>query len=371
MLLTFATIILYAFIVCSCILIFYYLFFFSRLAFFKNGTITSATPSSLSIIVCAKNEEKNLGKNVPLLLQQQYENIFEVLVVNDNSEDNTKMTMQWMAREQKPLKLINMEREAKLNIGKKYPLSIGIRESKYDHLLLTDADCVPASHQWATKMQQMFTPGIDIVLGYGAYEKMPGLLNKIIRFETFHTALQYLSYALAGQPYMGVGRNLSYTKELFQQHKGFSSINHIPGGDDDLFIRKTATATNTAIMIDADAHTISTPKKKWNDWKRQKTRHYSTSKYYKPKHKLLLGLYSLSQFLFYPLLIASALLFSWQLSLGILFIKSVVQYLVFSKAMQQLNEKDLTKWIFFMDLWMVVYYFIFVRTLWKKEEKIW
>jgi hypothetical protein len=80
----------------------------------------------------------------------------------------------------------------------------------------------------------------EIVIGYGAYNKRPGLLNKIIRFETFHSALQYLSFALAGTPYMGVGRNLSYKKDVFLRNKGFSSINHIPGGDDDLFINKVA-----------------------------------------------------------------------------------------------------------------------------------
>ncbi|MGC4235393.1 MAG: glycosyltransferase [Niabella sp.] len=364
------TILLYVFAFVSSALVFYYLYFFARLAFYKPQNSVSADQSSLSIIVCARNEEKNLEENVPVLLEQEYEAPHELLVVNDNSEDNTKMIMQWMAREKEGLKLINMEREAQLNIGKKYPLSIGIRESKYNHLLLTDADCVPSSNQWAAKMQSAFKPGIEIVLGYGPYEKQEGWLNRIIRFETFHTALQYLSYALAGLAYMGVGRNLSYTKELFSKHKGFASINHLPGGDDDLFIKKAATATNTAIMIDAEAHTISQPKKTWSDWRRQKTRHYSTSKYYKPQHKFLLGLYSLSQFLFYPLLVA-AFVFNWQLALILFIVKSAIQYVVFSNAMKKLNEADLTKWIFVMDFWMFFYYLFFANTLWKKEKKTW
>lgn len=367
---TIAIILLYAFAFVSSSLVFYYLYFFARLASYKPRHKAPADQPALSIIVCARNEEKNLERNVPVLLEQVYEAPHELLVVNDNSEDNTKMIMQWMAREKEGLKLINMEREAQLNIGKKYPLSIGIRETKYNHLLLTDADCVPASNQWAAKMQSAFSPGIEIALGYGPYEKQEGWLNRIIRFETFHTALQYLSYALAGLAYMGVGRNLSYTKALFSKHKGFASINHLPGGDDDLFIKKAATATNTAIMIDAEAHTISQPKKTWSDWRRQKTRHYSTSKYYKPQHKCLLGLYSLSQFLFYPLLIA-AFVFNWQLAAAVFIIKSVIQYIVFSNAMKKLNEADLIKWIFVMDLWMFFYYLFFANTLWKKEKKTW
>ena len=150
-----------------------------------------------------------------------------------------------------------------------------------------------------------------------------------------------------------------------------ASINHIPGGDDDLFISKAATNKNTAIVTNPNAHTISIPKKSWGDWKRQKTRHYSTSKYYKPKHKFLLGLYSLSQFLFYPLLITTAILFSWQIAVGIFVVKSTIQYIVFSKAMKQLNESDLIGWIVLMDMWMFFYYLLFAKTLWKKEKKKW
>jgi len=354
-------------------LIFYYLFFFARLAFYKTPTSEVAPPPApYSIIVCARNEQYNLEKNIPHLLQQQYTNEYEVLVVNDNSEDNTKHVMQWLSRNYSRLRVINLEKQHKESVGKKYPLSIGIREARNEHLLLTDADCVPASPLWAAHMQSAYYKSeIEIVLGYGAYEKHPGLLNKIIRWETFHSALQYLSYALAGVPYMGVGRNLSYKKTLFNKHKGFASINYIPGGDDDLFISKAATRRNTAIMIEPQAHTISVPKKKWKEWRHQKTRHYSTSKYYKFKHKLLLGLYSLSHFLFYPLLIATALLYNWQVALGILIVKSAIQYFIFSKAMKKLNETDLQGWILLMDVWMFFYYLFFAPTLWKKEKKTW
>ena len=364
-------ILLSAFAFLSCTLIFYYLYFFARLAFYKQPATENREQTPLSILVCAKNEEKNLLRNVPLLLQQEYEGEREVLIINDDSEDDTKILMQWMARDHQNLHIINMERGSQLDVGKKYPLSIGIREARHNCLLLTDADCVPASVQWAARMQSAFAPGIEIVLGYGPYEKLPGFLNKVIRFETFHSALQYLSYALAGKAYMGVGRNLSYTKELFNRHKGFASINHLPGGDDDLFIKKAATSSNTAIMIDKEAHTISSPKKTWGDWKRQKTRHYSTSKYYKPIHQFLLGLYSLSQFLFYPLFIATTILYSWEIALAILGVKSVLQYIIFSKAMKKLNEQDLAKWIFVMDIGAFFYYLRFAGTLWRKDKKTW
>jgi hypothetical protein len=94
-------------------------------------------------------------------------------------------------------------------------------------------------------MQNTYDESTEIVLGYGAYHKKKGFLNKLIRWETFHTALQYFSYALAGRPYMGVGRNLSYKKTVFFRHKGFSAHNHVASGDDDLFISTAATNINT------------------------------------------------------------------------------------------------------------------------------
>lgn len=363
--------IFYAFIACSSILIFYYLYFFSRLAFYKEKHTALTRRLPATIIVCGRNELYNFEKNIPELLKQEYDFSFEVLVVNDNSTDDSKPILNWMSWNNPLLNVINLEREAEIYSGKKYPLSIGIKESKNELLVLTDADCKPASDQWLNKMTEKFSDQIGIVLGYGAYEKHSGLLNKLIRFETFHSALQYTTYALAGLPYMGVGRNLSYKKELFFKHKGFVSISHIPGGDDDLFISKAATKKNTGIVINKEAHTISVPKKSWKEWKSQKTRHYSTSKYYQPKHKFLLGLYSLSQWLFYPLLLLAAFLFSWKIALGLFVVKSILMFFIFSKSMKKLNESDLIPWIFFMDFWMLFYYLIFAGTIFKKADRKW
>ena len=220
-------------------------------------------------------------------------------------------------------------------------------------------------------MQAAYDEETEIVLGYGAYHKKSGLLNKLIRFETFHTALQYLSYALAGVPYMGVGRNLSYKKTLFFRSKGFSSINHIPSGDDDLFVNKAATKKNTAVVIDPDAVTRSIPKTTWGAWLKQKSRHYTTAKYYRPKHKFLLGLYFVSQFLFYPLLAASLVFYDWRLALGVFGLRFVLQGIILYKSMKKMGESDLWPWYLFLDIWMFIYYLIFAPALVRKPRKGW
>lgn len=361
--------------VCFCLITFiqllYYWGFFSRLAFYKKTVKEKSQQHPVSVVVCARDEAANLARNLPGLLVQSYSSTHEIIVVNHNSQDDTRYLLEEFKKTFKGLHIVNLEQEAKGIPGKKYPLSIGIKEAKYEIVLLTDADCVPATENWIYAMQHAYDEGAEVVLGYGSYHKHPGLLNKLIRFETFHSALQYLSYALAGLPYMGVGRNLSYKKELFFNSKGFSSINHIPGGDDDLFINKVANAKNTRISIDADSLTLSEPKKSFGHWIRQKNRHYSTARFYKPIHKFLLSLYNFSFFLFYPLLVACIIYFDWRLALGVFALRFLSQAFVFYKSMQQLQEKDLFAWWWLLDIWMFIYYCIFAPALWKKPANTW
>lgn len=364
-------IVFYIFCLATLIQVFYYGFFYSRVAFYKEKSRQQSQQHPVSVVICARDEDENIARNLPGVLVQKYPSTHEVIVVNDNSVDDSKYILEELQKTFKFLQIVDLKQEAKLISGKKYPLSVGIKEAKHEIVLLTDADCVPASEFWIQKMQDAYVNGTEIVIGYGAYNKRPGLLNKLIRFETFHSALQYLSFALAGTPYMGVGRNLSYKKDVFLRNKGFSSINHIPGGDDDLFINKVATRRNTAVVLDKDAITLSQPKRRFSDWWRQKTRHYSTARYYKKGNRFLLALYSLSQFLFYPLFIVSILFYNWQLPLVFFGARLLLQAFVFFRAMKKLNEADLWPLFLFFDIWMFFYYIIFAPSLWKKPRVSW
>ncbi len=364
-------IIFYIFCLISLIQFFYYSFSYSRVAFYNSKSRNISQTHPVSVVICVRDEDENIARNLPGVLVQKYATTHEVIVVNDNSVDDSKYILEELKKTFRFLNIVELKQEAKLITGKKYPLSVGIKEAKHEIVLLTDADCVPASEFWLQKMQDAYVNGTEVVIGYGAYRKRPGLLNKLIRFETFHSALQYLSFALAGRPYMGVGRNLSYKKDVFFRNKGFSSINHIPGGDDDLFVNKVANKHNISVVIDKDAITLSQPKKTFGEWHRQKTRHYSTARYYKRSNKFLLGLYSVSQFLFYPFLIASLVFFSWKIPLIIFGARLLLQAFVFFRSMKKLDEADLWPWFLLLDLWMFFYYIIFAPTLWRKVDNRW
>lgn len=366
-----AAILFFSFCIITGVQLFYYLFFFLRLASFNPKQDNRIKANPVSVIICSRDEAANLAKNLPGALVQKYTTTHEVIVVNDNSLDESKYILEEYQRSFPQLKIVELKQEARFIPGKKYPLSIGIKSAKHEIVLLTDADCVPASEFWIEKMQEGFDDEIEIVLGFGALHKKKGFFNKMVRWETFHTALQYLSYAERGMAYMGVGRNLSYRTTVFFRHKGFSSHNHVSGGDDDLFINKASTKKNTRIVIDKDTFTLSEPVTTLKQWIRQKERHYTTSKYYKGIHQFLLGLYSFSLFLFYPLFIATLFLYNWKWPLLVFALRFILQAVILFKTTKKLDEKDLFPWFLIFDIGMFFYYLFFASALFKKQKSSW
>lgn len=318
----------------------YYLGFFSRLAFYKKTEMPVNTPPA-SIVICARNEDDNLAEFLPKVLEQDYPN-FEVVVVNDCSWDNTADFLKEFAKKYSNLKIVTIKEDETYSHGKKVALMMGIKGANNEHMLLTDADCKPNSKEWLRNMMQHFNGDTEIVLGYGAYEKQKGFLNKIIRYDTFMIALQFLSFALARKTYMGTGRNLAYKKSLFFKMKGFASHYHIESGDDDLFVNEAATKQNSKIEISVDNHTISRVKKTFKSWFRQKRRHVTTFKFYNGASKFRLMMVSGSQLLFFSSFVAVLIMqFQPIIVLSLFALRLLIQMIIFNKSMKQLAEKDL------------------------------
>jgi glycosyltransferase involved in cell wall biosynthesis len=327
----------------------YYLVFFLRLAIYK-GPVRGEAVKGISVVICAHNEYNNLKANLPLILDQDYPE-FEVVVVNHASDDETSYLLSDLQREYPRLSSLEIQEDLNFFSGKKFPLAIGIKSAKYDKVLLTDADCKPSSRNWITQMQSAYCNGIKIVLGYSPYTRSKGLLNKLIRFDTAHVGTQYLSYALAGLPYMGVGRNLSYLKSVFYDNKGFIPHYRIRSGDDDLFINMVAKKSNTAVVVHPDSFTLSEPKQTWGHWMTQKRRHITTATHYRFIHKFLLGTYSCILFLYYSLFVLMlALGYSIVPVIGLFVLRMVFQYLILSRCFKKLNEKDLTLFIPLLEI---------------------
>jgi len=317
-----------------------YLFVFLRLPLHKQKKKSSGTPG-ISVIICAKNEEKNLEKHLPLILQQDYPE-FEVVVVNDSSTDDTEQVLIRLAAQFKQLRYTSIPANDKHMRGKKLALTIGLKSARHDLVLLSDADCYPVSDQWLKRMGSHFSEEKKIVLGYGAYERKKGLLNLLIRYETTFTAIQYLSYAIIGKPYMGVGRNLAYHKALFFDNKGFAGHYHLLSGDDDLFVNENATKTNSAVEFSPESHTRSLPETTFRAWIKQKKRHLSAGSFYRTGSRIRLASEWVSRIILYITGIWLCSSSNWALPAGILLGLILVTHLiVFKLGMSRLDEKYL------------------------------
>ena len=261
---------------------------------------------SVSVIICAKNESENLKKNLPFILQQNYPD-FEVIVVDDGSDE--RLTMY-----DERLTIINLTKEEKIGLGKKYALQKGIEAAKNKLVLLTDADCTPVSKNWISEMASCINDKHKIVLGISLYKTESSFLNSLIEYETAQTAMQYIGFALVGNPYMCVGRNVLYDAALLKSKKWTSEELSIASGDDDLMIQSLATKENTTVCLSEDSYTISEPKKTWKDLIKQKLRHYESGHLYKSTHRFLLGTFLFTKLALYTLLICLSICFPSQIN---------------------------------------------------------
>jgi len=331
-----------AFAIIVGIQILYYAAFFFSFSVKPSEEIQPKKSIPISIIICAKNEAENLEKNLPQIIGQAYSN-FEIVLVNDGSSDETLEIMKAFKAKSDIIKIVDVKTNETFWGNKKYALTLGIKASSNDFLVFTDADCKPNSDKWLAHLSSKFSNETAIVLGYGGYAKKKfSFLNQLIRFETVFTALQYFSYAKLKLPYMGVGRNMAYRKEIFFNNNGFNGHMSIKSGDDDLFINEVANRSNTDICTTKESFTISEPKKSFKDWVLQKRRHVSTAKFYKPKHQFLLGLFYTSQLLFWVLsLLILSLGHNWQWVLALIALRFLVQLLSFGFTAKKLNDLNL------------------------------
>ena len=335
----------------------YYIFFqFSGVGFKKISSAKSSKYDPVSVIICARNELKNLREFLPQILKLDYPQ-FQVVVVNECSWDESSKFLEEMEAAHFNLKVITINEHEKYQHGKKFALTLGIKGAAFERLIFTDADCYPSSDQWLKLMVDTLSIDKEIVVGYGAYQKTSGFLNKWIRFDTAQNGLLFLSRALKGKTYMGVGRNLGYLKSLFFKNKGFASHNHLLSGDDDLFVNETANGKNVGVCLYNEAFTYSKPKETIKDWLRQKRRHMSSGKYYKSRDKRLIGFYFFTQTLFWILIVISLLLkLNLEIVVAVLSTRLIAQIIVYWTGFRKLEEKDLIILIPIFDLIAAIIY---------------
>lgn len=346
----------------------YLLFIFSRLAFFKNtGEASNAVqnPEGVTITIAAHNEADRLEKLIPVLFEQSYPN-YEVLIIDDRSTDRTHDLLQDLMARYPKLRTVTIQYTPDHVTSKKYALTLGIKVTRNDVILLTDADCMPTSENWITLMTAPIrTKSKTFALGYSGYAQKPGFLNSWIQFETLLTAYFYLSFGLWKAPFMGIGRNLCYRRSFFMEVKAFKNLWHIEGGDDDLFVNQYATGKNSALVIDPEANMISEPKEDRKSYLTQKKRHLHAGKYYRAEDKQKIGFYAFSHALFWigglGLLIYFGLRHNWEqfsIVFGIILSRTLLLTLLFHHGGKKIQGYSPSKLTWLHDFLYLGYFWI-------------
>ena len=326
----------------------------------------------VTVIVCAHNERENLSAYLQALLMQDYPE-YEVIVVDDGSEDDTRRILEDYAAYHPHLHITFVPCGARVGSTKKLALTLAAKSAQYEYLLLTDADCVPESNQWIREMMKGFQSPItnhqspiDIVLGFSPYFEEPGSINRLVRYDTLFNGLHYLGAALCGHPYMGVGRNLAYRKSLFFNSGGFTHLMTNKAGDDDLFVNLLATKQNTAVVVHPNAYIWSLPKRTLKAWWQQKRRHLSVSPAYRSSTKFRLTLEPLTRGLFYAAVIGIGIVYQLSLvtliALGLFLIRWIVQTILINVSARRMGLKRFAMgsilWfdiiLPLINLWMII-----------------
>ena len=311
---------------------------------------TKEDAPGVTVILCAHNESENLSHYLQALLTQDYPT-YEVIVVDDGSEDSTREVVERYMTQDPRVHMTFVPYGARVGSTKKLALTLAAKAAQYEYLLLTDADCVPESNRWISEMMSGFeevqgdkVQGTkDIVLGFSPYFEEKGFVNRLVRFDTLFNGLHYLGAALCGHPYMGVGRNLAYRKSLFFESGGFTHLMTNRAGDDDLFVNHVATKQNTAVVVNPEAYTWSLSKKTIKEWWQQKRRHLSVSPNYKPVTKFRLTLEPLTRGLFYAAVLAAVVGYGFQvtglIALGLFLLRWIIQTAIINISARRMGLK--------------------------------
>lgn len=320
----------------------YYVFIYGKVGRRKQAELSdSAKWPAVSVVICARNEYENLEKNLPLIAEQDYPN-FEVVVVDDCSDDDSHLLLKRLKATYPHLRQTFIKKDDKFMHGKKLALTIGLKSALYETVILTDADCTPKSNLWLKHMVNAYDEQAEVVLGYCGFESKAGFLNRLIRCDAFFIGLNYLGLALCGLPYMGVGRNLSYKRSLFFKNRGFAKHHNLVSGDDDLFVNEVARSRNTKVAISKDALLVTKPKSSMTAWIQQKIRHGTTYKRYRLSTKISLSVEMASRLLFFALAILLTFILPIPyVGLAALLLRFIVINICFKAAINKLQERGL------------------------------
>lgn len=337
----------------------------------RQNAVVSSKPS-VSVVMVVHNEAEYLKKSIPYFLEQDYPD-FEVVVVDYVSTDDTEYVLQICAENYPQIKPITIKQDVNMFQGKKYPLSIGIKSATKEVILLTEAESVPKTFDWISRMMQGYSGGTQMVIGYNLVKADGTLLGAFQQYENLAYNASYIGAAMLGNPYTANGRNLSYRRDFFFKQGGFISHYSIPDGADDLFVNQNANSRNTAVVMSGDAAVVSEPRTTFSLWHQDRAHRLYTHRRYGIKDRVMLSIYPFSQFVFLATLILLLVggIFPWQILLGVILFKFIWQIVCLLPLAKRFEIKKIHFFSPFFEFYFLITNTFLTTFALRRKKKQW
>lgn len=314
----------------------------------------------VSVIIAARNEEKNISHCLSAISQQTYPSeLYEVIVVSDNSIDKTDQIISEYSYRFKNIRLLRIDGLPEGITPKKNAIRQGIYASSGEIILTTDADCIVKS-TWIEKMVTYFADEVGMVVGFSQFGEKgqpQSLLENLQALDFISLMSSAAGSSNVGWPLAASGQNLAYRRCVFDEVGGFARIGHRVSGDDVLLLQLVNQRTKWKIVFASAAETFNftRPEKTLKRLINQRTRWASNGPY-----QILLNfpffIYILNAFLMNVLVLSGGVLalvgvFSMKFILTIFLIKILSEFIITVKGAIDFQRTDLLK---FFPLWMIL-----------------
>jgi glycosyltransferase involved in cell wall biosynthesis len=344
--------------------LYYYLFIFRKTGLKQRKQTTEHTEEPVSVIVCVKDDDVNLSNILPLLLEQNYPE-YEVIVVDDNSSDDSEEILKFTQNQYPHLQIRNLVANNSVH-GKSVVLGVGIKAAKYNRIVVTDVACRP-SPDWLKSISTGFDS--EIVISYTRYIAV----GKFVRIANYYESLFRLGYALNRRPYTASGENESFRKEIFFA-KGFNPLLRKPEKVNQVFFNSAMNKTNTSVVLLPEAIVASEKHLSFGNWCLEYSLDMFSKRLFRKGSRHVKLPEIISKTLFYISCVAAIIMtvsetWLWVSILGVFLSRLIIQIFVFASTQKRLGEKKLLLHTLLWDFYSVAAY-LYVSLLFKHRKAI-
>ncbi|MFQ5864288.1 MAG: glycosyltransferase [bacterium] len=334
----------------------------------------------VSVIIAARNEERHIHKCLMAILSQSYPKTkFEIIVIDDRSEDQTAEIVKNLTVNHRQISLFRIKDGSPYLAPKKRAIDLGIRHATGEIIVTTDADCQPGPN-WLMELMKYFDAEVGVVAGFNPYSienSSAPLFHQILALDYFAMACVAAASAGLGYPTSCSGGNLAYRKQVYLQIGGFHHIGNWISGDDDFFLEQVRENTNWKIhyAVSPKAFVPTEPPENLRALVHQRIRYASKCRHYKAPLTLgLVGVYLLNFLLLVGLFVVPFMPKLFPIWLFGFLTKTVVEYTFLTRG-KKIIQMQFKPVVFFLTALLHPFYIVvagflgqFVTFKWKGKR---